>query len=382
LSIPDGEARTLYPVHLMHYDTAVRPFASDNRAAHVRYWQRVRMLPVSRLQHCALGMLTPRHPWLERVMSWRDEIVAADPTAPVVALLANDPPPPPPAQPGQDAPVCTPNRAINDGVAKGDTTRYLEASRRRGRPVQTLAMRRAPCLRPQPYLCDQGFPSWLLFRCGRFARDPVGMPGAGSEHPDCPDCGCSVIPADGSLVDSACSFRMVLHRVTSCASCAAVCRWYHEVALRLVPTVGMARAIVGARSASTLWRAGDVAAWERSCLPFLEHLLSPSVLCPPDDPSTLQHMLVATRLFLTTVDAAASTLPAAGSFGPEPVLTFLPAGVVGGHGVTFADVSYWDTVSRYLPPVPRGQPGHEAEAPWVRFCRRVLRPRGHGLIPD
>ena len=87
LGVPVGEARTMYPVHLMHYDTAIRPFASDNRASHVRYWQRVRTLPASRLQRCALGMLAPRHPWLQRVRSWRDEIVAADPEAPIVALL-------------------------------------------------------------------------------------------------------------------------------------------------------------------------------------------------------------------------------------------------------------------------------------------------------
>ena len=382
LGVPGGDARNLYPVHLMHYDTAIRPFASDNRAAHVRYWQRVRMMPASRLQHRALSMLTPRHPWLKRVVRWRDEIVAADPDASIAALLADQVPPPSPVPLEQEAPVRTPNRAINDGVAKGDTTRYLEASRRRGRPVQTLAMRRAPCLRPQPYLRDQSFPSWLLFRCGRFARDPAGMPGASSEHPDCPDCGCSVIPEDGSLVDSACSYRMVLHRVTSCAANAAVCRWYHEVALRLAPTESVARAVVGARSACALWRAGDVAAWERSCLPFLDHLLCPSALCPAGDPSMLRLMLEATRLFLTTVDAAASDLPAAGLFGPEPVLPFLPAGDVGGADIDFADASYWDVVSRHLPPVPRGQPGHEAEAPWVRFCRRVLRPRGHGLIPD
>jgi hypothetical protein len=382
LGVPAGEARSLYPANLMHYDAAIRPFASDNRAAHVRYWQRVRMLPVSRLQHSALEMLAPRHPWLVRVKRWRDEIVAADPDAPIVALLADDSPPPPPEQAAQDAPVRTPNRAINDGVAKGDTTRYLEASRRRGRPVQTLAMRRALCLRPQPYLRDQRVPSWLLFRCGRFTRDPVGMPDASSEHPACPDCGRSVVPEDGSLVDSVCSYRMVLHRVTDCTANAAVCRWYHEVALRLVPTADVARAVVGARSSHALWRAGDVGAWERGCLPFLEHLLCPSVLCPRDDPPTLRRMLEATRLFLTTMDAAASALPDPSSFGPEPVLAFLPAGVVGGVITNFADASYWGAVSRHLPPVPRGQPGQEAEAPWVRFRRRTLRQRGHGLIPD
>ena len=93
-------------------------------------------------------------------------------------------------------------------------------------------------------------------------------------------------------------------------------------------------------------------------------------------------MLEATRLFLTTVDASASALPAVGSFGPEPALTFLPAGVAGGGAHDYASASYWDAVSRHLPPVPQGQPGHEAEAPWVRFRRRVLRPRGHGVIPD
>ena len=314
-------------------------------------------------------------------MRWRDELVAADPGALIAAVLTEAPPPLPPAPPGQCPPVTrTPNRAINDAVAKSDTTRhYLDISRRQGRPVLTLAMRRAPCLRSQPYLRDQNITSWLLFRAGRFTRDPVSLPAAGPEHPDCPDCGCPVVPEDGSVIDSVCSFHMVLHRIASCGSNAAVCRWYHDVALRIVPTLEMARAITGVRVARVLWRDGDVPAWERGCLPFLEHLLCPSALCPREDPAALKHMLAATRLFLTTVDADLSSLPAVDSFGSVPALPFLPAGELVPE---YASASYWDAILRLLPPVPRAPPGHEAEAPWVRSRCRVTRRRGHGVIPD
>ena len=245
-------------------------------------------------------------------------------------------------------------------------------------------MRSAPCLRPQPYLRDRHVPSWLLLRCGRFSRDPVGMPDAGPENPACPDCRCSVVPEDGSLVASVCSYRMVLHRITCCAATAAVASWYHDVVLRLAPTAAMARAVVGARSARALWCSGAVEAWERACLPFLAHLLCPSRLCPNGDPSALRRMLLATRLFLTTVDSALSSLPGVASFGPEPTFEFLPAGVVGGSvpSCSYASASYWDAISRHLPPVPWVLPGQEAEAPWVRLRRRVLRRRGQGVVPD
>ena len=177
---------------------------------------------------------------------------------------------------------------------------------------------------------------------------------------------------------------MVLHRITSCAATAAVGSWYHDVVLRLALTADMARAVLGARSARALWCSGTVEAWERACLPFLEHLLCPSRLCPSGDPSALRRMLLATRLFLTTVDSALSSLPGVASFGPEPTLEFLPAGVVGGSvpGCSYASASYWDAISRHLPPVPWVPPGHEAEAPWVRLRRRVLRRRGQGVVPD
>ena len=57
LGVPGGQSRTQYPVDLLHFDTAVRPVLSDARAAHVRYWQRVRTLPTLRLQRRALDML-------------------------------------------------------------------------------------------------------------------------------------------------------------------------------------------------------------------------------------------------------------------------------------------------------------------------------------
>ena len=150
-----------------------------------------------------------------------------------------------------------------------------------------------------------------------------------AEHFDCPDCGCSVVPHDGSVLDSVGDFRMFLHRVTCCVASAAMCHWYHDVALRLVLTADMARAILGARAALALWHSSDMPAWERSCLPFLEHLLFPSALCPPGKAGALQCLLHATRLFLTAVGAAGFALPDAASFCPLPTLPFLPARAAG-----------------------------------------------------
>ena len=93
LGVPSGEARALYPVDLVHYDTAVRTIASETRAAHVRYWQRVRSFPEARLQRVTLDKLPGTHPWLRRALQWRDELVEADPEAPIADILTDEPPP-------------------------------------------------------------------------------------------------------------------------------------------------------------------------------------------------------------------------------------------------------------------------------------------------
>ena len=90
-------------------------------------------------------------------------------------------------------------------------------------------------------------------------------------------------------------------------------------------------------------------------------------------------MLHVTRLFLTTLDDGVASLPAPASFGDMPNLPFLPASYV---TPTVPDDAFWEMVERHLPPVPRAPPGHEAEAPWVRPRRRVMRRRGQGMIPD
>ena len=41
MGVPGGEARSLYSVNLMQYDAAIRSIGLDNKAAHVRFWQRV-----------------------------------------------------------------------------------------------------------------------------------------------------------------------------------------------------------------------------------------------------------------------------------------------------------------------------------------------------
>jgi hypothetical protein len=382
LGVPSGEARALYPVDLMHYDTAVRTIASETRAAHVRYWQSVRSLPEARLQRVTLDMLPGTHPWLRRALQWRDELVEADPEAPIADILTDDPPPPPPpgdaSRPGR-APKY--NHEINVAVAKSDTTRYLEASRLAGRPVLTLAMRDAPCVTRQPYCRGRNILPLMLFRAGRFQRDPV--PPRGDQPPDCcPDCHCVVTPEDSDCPSSDRAYRIVLHRVTSCLSNAAVTAWYHDVAVRILPDPELMRAIVGARAAEGLWARGDDVAWELSCRPFLRHLLSPTTVCPEDATVTHAKMLRATRLFLTTLDVDVAALPDPASFGEVPELRSLPPAGPGAAGSAVLGADFWELVERRLPPVPRARPGHEAEAPWVRRRRRVQPRRGHGAITD
>ena len=93
-------------------------------------------------------------------------------------------------------------------------------------------------------------------------------------------------------------------------------------------------------------------------------------------------MLRATRLFLTTLDVDMASLPDPASFGEVPALQFLPPVAPGVPGSAVLGADFWELVERHLPPVPRAQPGHEAEAPWVRRRRRVQPRRGHGMITD
>ena len=77
-----------------------------------------------------------------------------------------------------------------------------------------------------------------------------------------------------------------------------------------------------------------------------------------------------------------ASLPDPVSYGEVPVLSLLPAAAPGAPGPAVLDSGFWELVERHVPPVPRAQPGHEAEAPWVRRRRRVQPLRGHGMVTD
>jgi hypothetical protein len=175
---------------------------------------------------------------------------------------------------------------------------------------------------------------------------------------------------------------MVLHRVTACASTAAVTNWYHDAAVRVAPTEELVRAILGARAAERLWADEKHAEWEAACRPFLRHLLSPTLVCPKHDELARRNILDVTRLFLTTLDAAAASLPDAATYGGVPVLPFLLAAPPDMVLPCVINEDFWNMVERRMPPVPQVDPGHEAEAPWVRPRRRDLRRRGQGVMPD
>ena len=76
----------------------------------------------------------------------------------------------------------------------------------------------------------------------------------------------------------------------------------------------MAMTLVGARPAP------GRELWESDCLPFLDHVLSPLDLCRRQDASQHGSMIKATRLFLTTAEGDAASLPAPASFGDTPVI--------------------------------------------------------------
>ena len=122
--------------------------------------------------------------------------------------------------------------------------------------------------------------------------------------------------------------------------------------------------------AAAQWTPDDARAMMRACMHFVRHLLSPVALCPLGVVSCRTQMLAATRLFITTMDDGFDDLPAPATFGPLPALPFLPELPSAAPNCNDTSASFWDAVTRHMPPVPQGNLG-EAEAPWVPPGGRV-----------
>ena len=386
LGVPRGPGRARYPSALLHHDSAVRTLASDNRAAHVRYWSRVRHLPAGRLQQQTLAMLPPDNPWLTRVSQWRAEMVAVDPESASSVALAGDAPEP------SDVTNAVTNPAINRAVALGDALRYADTAHTRSLGVMSLALRGASCAAPQAYVLHGSVQHILPLRSGRFHRDPVSPPDHDDAPPPCvacPDCACVVSCESVAFAPAARALRMALHRVTSCTAVRAVFDWYRDVAVRLSPGLPMALALVGAARCEGLWAAGCDAAWERAALPFLRHLLDPTAVCRAQDLVQRRRMLDATALFLAHTDASAApgVLPVPADFGGLPLVSLAPYAhvTIRPVGATIDD-AFWRALADSLPfsvlPALASAPGHEAEALWASPRRRSARVRGRGVVSD
>lgn len=384
LGIPKGPERSRYPSDLLHYDTAVRPVASDNIAAHVRYWNRIRNLPAVRPQRQALDMLPVTNSWNRRTRRWRDAIVAADPEAPAAGLLQDDPQLPPNTDP-ETAPATTSNRDINIAIAKHDAREYARKAHARCRPILVEAVAHHPCTAMKPYIPHRHAPTHLLFRSGHFQRDEPTPTYTGMGPPpytECNECSCTVNAEDYDLPDDVREFRVMLHRVTACETMAPVINWYHDTAIRICPTTELARAILDAQRADTLWADERFLEWEAACLPFLRHLLSPTDVCAPTNFDQHKRMMHATHLFLITTGPNINSLPCPSSFGNAPttnqgnqhVPTLAPPAHVP------ANYKFWQSIRLNLPPRPSSVPpsqravvGAEVEAPRARPGRRVSR---------
>ena len=265
--------------------------------------------------------------------------------------------------------------------------RFRAASRSAGRAVLTLALRDRDCLRPAQYLFGNHARELLLFRSGRFARDvdPVVSADLGPPaHLCCPDCGVAVISEDADEPVSVRQFHVMLHRICSCASLANVSNWYHDVAVRLVPTSEMAALLVGARRAEVLWAAGRTQEWESACIGFLRHLLSPMDICPRGDTLCCERMVAASHIFITHVDCDGLLLPDVSTYGDPPVINMRPLAEVSVRFDAADRTAFWQTLDCIVPPFvpPALALGHEAEAPWARPCRRSARLQRHGMVPD
>ena len=151
--------------------------------------------------------------------------------------------------------------------------------------------------------------------------------------------------------------------------------WYHDAAVRSSPTNEMLQVIASARRAPA---SPSLADREVTCLPLIQHLLSPTETFPEGTRTQHDRILKATHLFCTHKDSTFDMLPSARSFGPAPSLLDPLSGLRVQPVDDIIDEEFWIAVGnitfpQFVPHARLGEHGSEAKAtlarPWA------LRPR-------
>ena len=224
------------------------------------------------------------------------------------------------------------NRIVNLALADRDCCRYRRDARWADRSPLTLAALGTPASRSmQPYMHRRDASALLLYRSGYLPQDSqlalddlMSSKKRGVHVPapaflTCPDCHAAVNDEDGSSGTS-CQFKIMMHRFSCCPARSAILTWYHDVAVRSVPTPEMAALLARARSASSEATPSPQA--QQDIQAFLRHLLEPSALCRPADDACQRRLTHAVTLLLTYKNADAPRLPPPEEFGPSPCIQF------------------------------------------------------------
>jgi hypothetical protein len=325
----------------------------------------------------------------QRTWAWHRAVLAADVTGALRAALRPLPdhasPLPPPPLP--DAAVSI-NGILNEVVARRDRREYASSAEAQGRqPLFIAALTHDSPARPQPYLAQYDISAFLMFRAGHMLHDvaPGGMvlthdgvragPTADLREPPylrCPECYDDVNSEHDDHTSAVRRHHIMVHRLTCCVNYAPALKWYHDVAVTIVPTLNMAQALVRLRCGlidDTL----STEAWRSAAAPFLQHLLSPTDLCDKHNPQQHRDILRATSILLSYQDGAA-VLPLVQDFGAPPRIPVGVDGLVVTASGDAVDDVFWKDILRLAPPlfVPPALPARGLEAD-ARL--RVRRPR-------
>ena len=142
--------------------------------------------------------------------------------------------------------------------------------------------------------------------------------------------------------------------------------WYHDAAVRIVPSLQMAQTVWAARHARLLSETGNEDEARAFCNPLLLHLLSPTRLCSKTDINQQYLMIEATNLFLNRPQ----DFPNVQIFGIAPTIPF-------GDGSSYISPTdhvthnFWAAIAQtnFVPSLREA----EAEAPRVSSQRRSPR---------
>ena len=346
-----------------------------------------------------LQTATKPNEWLEYTKKWQKKILRTRPLARTQPTQHSQPPHPDETDTNQNTsphqtipqntdqnintpsntPGIIPNNVINKALKEYDRLTAITDATFAQRPTITLfALSHKNASHRQPYITTANPRAILAFRAGRLDGDPPT--GSNPDNPDeppyirCPDCTHAINDENDATDDRTRQLNIMFHRLTDCHHMTQANNWYHDVAVRIAPTLRMARTIGGAKLGRGLMAEGRGEEWRQLCSSLVLHLLSPTDLCSKDDKAQQDMMLSATSTFLSRPQE----FPDANQFGPSPSLRledgtlFLPAtdNVFG----LFTDCCVGPSATPNSVPSPSGEA--EAEALRVSSLRRSARIRG------